>query len=885
MSRSQPEKVTWAERACRSLIGLASGLVPTARRSAWREEWEAEVWYHLRKRGGPAAVWGVGSVIRCLGAFPHALWIRGEGWSMAILWQSARLAARRLWRDPAFSVPVVAVIGLAVAATATIFSSYEAVVLRALPYDEPSELLSVWAEHEERGWYQEYVAPANLFDWRESVDAFEDVAAYGDFSWEQIVTEGGEVEVVEAGPVSGNLFEVLGVPALLGRVFRPEETWSDAEPVVMLSHGFWLRRYGADPGVIGSRIDLSGLSYEIVGVMPRDFRYLAPDKELWIPFRWDPASRGDAFFRRAHQVRAVARLSPDASVEDAAVQLRSVAERLASEYPATNDGLSAGITPLREYLVGGRDMTLRALLGAVVILLLAACVNVGHLVLMRWTRRRREVGIRKALGAGPGALVRDAALENVLLSVLGAGVGVAGSLFGMKVLARLAPPELLASAELRVSGPLLAMSAAIMGLAALGFTFLPARATAGVSAAGFADQKVRSEVGVRRSAAIQSFVVLQIALSSVLIFSAVLLARSFVVLRSVDTGFTSAGVLTFAVPFPDASDETSEQRARTARQITRDVGDLPGVTATGAVRRLPVIGNGWTSFFTVEGASPDAQSFEIVHRGADSGYFETMRVPIHRGRLLRTDEGDALLVNETFARRAFGDEDPIGRRIAFTEEPSQTTLWWRIVGVVGDERQNGLRSAARPEVFTGYSFDTPSTLRFVVRTSGDPINLVPQVRSVLRAVDASLPMDEIATLEDIVSRSLAEERFLAILAGAFAFLAALLAVVGVYGVTAQLAHGWRREFAVRIAVGAAPSSLFAIVVSRAAALVVGGLLLGGFGALAMARVVEALLFETSASDPKLVLAAAALVAVTGIAAAVPSAVRAMRTDPARSLAG
>jgi len=342
-------------------------------------------------------------------------------------------------------------------------------------------------------------------------------------------------------------------------------------------------------------------------------------------------------------------LSPDASVEDAAVQLRSVAERLASEYPATNDGLSAGITPLREYLVGGRDMTLRALLGAVVILLLAACVNVGHLVLMRWTRRRREVGIRKALGAGPGALVRDAALENVLLSVLGAGVGVAGSLFGMKVLARLAPPELLASAELRVSGPLLAMSAAIMGLAALGFTFLPARATAGVSAAGFADQKVRSEVGVRRSAAIQSFVVLQIALSSVLIFSAVLLARSFVVLRSVDTGFTSAGVLTFAVPFPDASDERSEQRARTARQITRDVGDLPGVTATGAVRRLPVIGNGWTSFFTVEGASPDAQSFEIVHRGADTGYFETMRVPIHRGRLLRTDEGDALLVNETSA--------------------------------------------------------------------------------------------------------------------------------------------------------------------------------------------------------------------------------------------
>ena len=884
MSPSQPGKVTWVERACRSLIGLASVLVPTERSRAWREEWEAEVWYHLRKQRDRPSLWELGVVARCLGAFPHAVWIRREAWSMETLSQSARIAVRRLWRDPSFSVSVVAVIGLAVAATATVFSSYEAVVLRPLPYSKPSRLVSVWAEHEERGWYQEYVAPANLLDWRESVDAFEDVAVYGDYSWEQILSEGGDVEVVEAGPVSGNIFEVLGVQALLGRVFRTEETWSDTEPVAVLSHAFWVRRFGGDPGVIGTRLELSGVSYEIVGVMPREFRYLAPDKELWIPFRWDPAARGLAFARRAHLVRAVARLSPDASVEDAEVQLRSVAERLASAYPATNDGLSAGITPLREYLVGERGMTLSALLGAVVILLLAACVNVGYLILVRWTRRRREVGIRKALGAGRGTLVRDAALERVVLSVLGAGVGVGASLLGMKVLAQLAPPELLASAELQLSTPLLAISAAIMGLAALGFTAVPARAAHGIGPAGLSDQKVRSEASVRRSPAIQAFVILQVALSAVLIFSAVLLARSFVTLRSVDTGFTSAGVLTFAVPFPDNSDEAAEQRARTAAQITQELADLPGVTSAGAVRRLPVTGNGWTSFFSVEGAGADGQSFEIVHREADSGYFETMRVPVRAGRLLRADEQDALLVNETFSRRAFGDQDPIGRRISFTEQPSETTRWWRIAGVVGDERQNGLRSAARPEVFTHYRFDTPATFRFVARTSSDPTTLVPQARRVLRAVDATLPMDEIATLEDVVTRSMAQERFLTVLAGAFALFAALLAVVGVYGVTAQLAHGWQREFAVRIAVGAAPSSLFAMVVYRGATLVVGGLLLGGLGALAVARVVEAFLFETSASDPMLVLVAAALVTVTGIGAAIPSALRAMRTDPARSLA-
>lgn len=875
----------WAERACRSLLAVASLLAPPDQRTAWREEWEAEVWHYVHGGGNPKEpTSGLAVVLRCLGAFPHALWIRRGRWSVYATWTSVRLTARGLARDPAFSGSAIVVFGLAVAAAATLFASYEAVVLRALGYAQPDRLVSVWAEDEERGWYQEYVAPANLFDWREQVAAFEDVAAYGDYTHELIMIGAGEAEVVDGGQVSGNLFEVLGTAAALGRTFRMEETWADTDPVVVLSHDFWQRRFGADPAAVGRRIELSGVLHEIVGVMASDFRYLAPDKELWIPFRWDREALAATFFRRAHLVRAVARLSRDATPAEAAEQLHTVAARLAEAHPATNEGLSAGITPLDDYLIGDRGTTLRALLAAVGVLLLAACVNVGYLVMVRWRRRHREVAIRRALGAGTGALARDAAVESVLLSVGGAGLGVLGSVVGMRILTALAPPELFASAELRLSVPLVLTVIGTMAAAALFFALLPLRGTLSVRPAGVASHGTRSPVSARRSRGIHGFVALQVALSAVLIFSAALLARSFVALRSVEPGFDPSGVLSFAVPFPDQSDEAGPERLATAEQIAADLRVLQGVIAVGTNREIPITGSGWTSSFSIAGSGAESEGFEIVHRTGDAGYFEAMRVPVVRGRLIAEDEEDAALVNQTLARRAFGSADPIGQRIAYTETPGEQTIWYRIVGVVGDERQSGLRAEVRPEVFNHFTFDIPATFRFVVRTSSDPGAFLPRVRDGLRGVDSGLPMDEIATLDDVVAGSLAEDRFVTLVAGAFAFLAGLLAVVGVYGVTAQAAAGWQREFAVRLAVGARPRSLLAAVLRRGAVIVGVGLALGGVLAIWSARFIEAFLFETSSSDPTTLLVAAALVAGSGLAATLPSAVRAMRTDPARSLA-
>lgn len=876
----------WVERACGVLLAAVSLLVPADRRTAWREEWESEVWHQVRRRSnrrGPVS--GLAVVFRCLGAVPHALWIRRGRWKVHAMWTNLRLSARGLARDPAFSVPAILVFGLAVSAAAMLFASYEAVVLRVPGYEDPDRLVSVWAEdREERGWYQEYVAPANFFDWREQVSAFDDVAAYGDYTHELIMTEGGEADVVDAGQVTGNLFDVLGAGPALGRTFRMEETWSDTPPVVVLSHDFWQRRFGGDPEAVGRRIELSGVRYEIVGVMPPDFRYLAPDKELWVPFRWDPETLKAPFFRRAHLVRTVARISDLVTPAEATEQLRTVASRLAEAYPATNEGLSAGTTPLGEYLTGDRGETLRALLVAVGILLFAACVNVGYLVLVRWRRRRREVAIRRALGAGNRTLTRDAAVESMLLSVLGGGLGIVGSVFGMQVLSVMAPPELLASTELRLSAPLVLTAVGVVAGAAVLFTLLPLHGALSTLPATVASQGTRAAVSVKRGRGIHGFVVLQVALSAALIFSAALLARSFVTLRSVEPGFDASGVLSFAVPFPDQSDEAAAGRLATAEQITDDLRGLQGVVSVGTTREIPITGSGWTSSFSIEEEGSASSGFEIVHRTGDAGYFETMRVPVVRGRLIGEDEEDAALVNETFARRAFGSGDPMGRRIAYTSTPDDQTTWYRIVGVVGDERQNGLRSEVRPEVFNHFTFDIPATFRFVVRTGSDPSALVPRVRDVVRGVDPGLPMDEIATLDDVVSSSLAGDRFVTLIAGAFAVLAGLLAVVGVYGVTAQVAAGWEREFAVRLALGARPRSLFASVLGRGAVIVGAGLALGSVLALWSARFIQALLFETSSSDPEMLVVAAALVAGSGLAATLPSAVRAMRTDPARSLA-
>jgi predicted permease len=872
------------ERIAHLILKLAAVVVPRDRRDEWTEEWRAEVWHQLRGYGrpeGPAPGWTV--AVRCVGAFPHAVWIRIGRWSMGRMWTNLKLAARGVRRDPAFAGPAILVFAIAVGSAATLFASYEAVVLRPLTYENPESLVSVWAEHPERGWYQEYVAPANLFDWREQVAAFDDVAGYGQDAREMILVEDGRAEVVDAAPVTGNMFDLLGAAPASGRTFRMEETWSDTDPVTVLTHDFWMQRFGGDPDVLGRRIELSGVGYEVVGIMPADFRYLVPNRDLWVTFRWAPDVRGAAFFRRAHLVRAVARLGDDVDRSEAEIQLRTVAGRLAEAYPSTNEGLTAGTTPLADYLVGDRVTTLRALLAGVGLLLLAACVNVGYLITVRWRRRSMEVALRRALGAGTTQLTENAALESLVVSTAGTALGLLSSVGGMRLLAALAPPELLAAADLRLSAPVLAGAAGTMAVAALVFTLLPVMASRDARSVRVIGRATRSAVGGRRAVGIRGFVVLQVALSAVLVSSAALLARSFVALRSVDPGFTAAGVLSFAVPFPDGSDEAAPDRLRLAAQIERDLYARAGVVAVGSTRRLPVLGNGWTSFFSTEGSDPGEGSFEIVHRGTTPGYFDAMRVALVGGRLFAADETDAVVINETFARRAFPSSGAIGRRIAFTEEPSESSRWFEIVGVVADERQNGLRADARPEVFTPIAFDVPSTFRFVVRTSGNPTALVEAAREVVRGVDSGLPLDEIADLEGVVSDSLARDRFVALVSAAFALLAGLLAVTGVYGVTAQAAAGWQREFAVRLAVGARPGSLFRVVLSRGLATVGTGVVLGMLGAVWATGFLEGFLFETSPLDPGTLVASALLVAAAGAAASLPSALRAMRTDPARSL--
>lgn len=795
-------------------------------------------------------------------------------------------AARRLAHDAGFAVTAVGVLALAVTTTATIFAAYEAVVLRALTVREPGRLLGVWAENPERGWHQEYVAPANLLDWREQVDAFADVAAYADQPQERILVGAGGPRVVESGAVTGNLFQLLGVEPLLGRSFRMEETWAESPPVVLLSHGYWMRELGGEPAAVGRSMALGGVEHEIVGVMPESFRYLVPGVEVWVPFRWSAVQRESAFFRRAHLVRAVARLRDGATADAAAVQLRAVADRLAAAYPATNQGLSAGITPLGEYLAGDRAGPLGALLLGVLLLLLAAYGTVAYLIATRAARRAPDAALRRALGATTARLSGELLAEGAWLASLAGALGAIGSLGGMRVLAATAPDTLLGSVELGIGAPLVIALAASTVVSACLFSVLPALAGADLPAAGL----LRPLPGRSRARGswrlARAFVVLQVALSVMLLLGAGLLGRSLAALRRVDPGFDRHGVLTFAVPFADPGDDAAADRFRVAEALVDRVAGVDGVERAGMVRQLPILGSGWTSLYTIEGGDGEPGGVEIVHRSASAGYFEALRVPLLRGRMLaREDAGSGVVINERFAREAFGDGEPLGRRVAFTDSPSSGTSWWTIVGVVGDERQNGLGRPVRPEVFTDLTFDTPGTVRFVVRSSVPTGPLVAAVRDALGDIDPGLPVTEVAALDSIVSDSLATERFLLLLAGTFAALATVLAVTGVYGVTSQLAAEWRAELAVRLAVGAAPRALLGMVLGRALATVAAGLALGGAGALAGARVVASLLHGTSPADPVTIASVVVVLTGAGLLAALPAAAAAMRTDPARALSG
>lgn len=812
--------------------------------------------------------------------------VRGGRW-LSDLVRDSRFALRTLRNNPALTIAAILTLALGMGANTAIFSTLHAVVLRSLPFRDNDRLVMVWERNAERGWYQAEAAPANYFDWRDQVAAFEDVAAYPSFEGNTVLSHDGEAQLLSTMTVTGNFFSVLGVPAAVGRTFTNEETWDTGERVAMVSHRLWRTRFGSDSSLIGRTIELGGYPVRVLGVVPATFTFPGRDPDVWRPTAFDRTNAAAVSFRRAHWLRVIARLRPGISAEQADIALQVVVQRLQREYPVTNTGMGAGITTLHQFLVGEVRKPLLALQVAVGLLLLIACANVGNLLLVRAGDRERESVVRLALGAGRGRLVRQALAESLVLATLGGLIGVAIGWAGTRVLASAQPEGMLPVTNIVVNTSVLLFALGASILSGLLFGIGPAmwagrRAPAEVLKEG---GRGASRTRLRRWS--HALAVAEVAISLVLLAGAGLLVRSWWRVQSVNPGFESEGLLTMTASLPAGRFDTQEKRDAFYASAIERLKSIPGVTGAATVSRLPMTLRGWSSDFAIAGRPRDAFGIEVIHREISPEYHSVLGIPLLKGRSF-TDADNrgappVVLINDVLAKKYFASEDPIGRRVAFDRYPDSTSYWRTIVGVVGSERQEGLETEARPEFFAPVVQDENGPRAFVIRTSATPASIGPAARSALGELDRSVAINRVAPMTDIRDAALARRRFVMTLVLSFAGTGLLLALVGVYGVMAQLARGRRREIGIRMALGAPATDIRAMVMRHSLILGGSGVVIGVGVSMAASKAMRSLLYGISPVDPATLLVVGLLLAGAAVAASMPTAWRASRVNPTETL--
>ncbi|HET7585650.1 MAG TPA: ABC transporter permease [Gemmatimonadaceae bacterium] len=801
-----------------------------------------------------------------------------------------RHAARVLRRAPAMTAAAVLTLALGIGANTAIFSAVSAVLLRPLPYANPDRLVMLWDVNPEKGWYQQASSPANVLDWTAGVAAFRDVAMANNAAGRVSLAAGDEPRMVNILRVTGNFFDVLGVRAAHGRVLRAEETWDSTSQALVISDRLFRSRFGGDASVVGRVVDVAGAPARIVGVMPPGFAY--PDAEVdgWRPMSWPSSFKGQSFFRRAHWVRPIARLRPGATVEQARAQLATVAKRLQHDYPELDRNMDAGLSPLHRFLVGDTRTPLLVLLVAVGVLLLIACANVGNLLLVHALGREREGALRLALGAGRARLVRTAFTESLLVAMIGAGVGVALGVWGTHALVAMRPPGLRAVAHVGVDWRVLLFVAAAAVGSGLLLGTLPALGAAERDPADALRAGVRSGGETRRMRRWgDTLAVAELALSLVLTIGAGLCVRSMRALQQTPPGFEAAGVETLTIDLPAGGDryDTGDEVNAFWDALRRRVRTLPGVTDVATVGALPLSTLNYSSSFTAEGRSTEDFIPEIRHQQVSPDYFRAMRVTLLRGRAFTAQDGASaprvVIVNDAVARTYFRGRDPVGQRVAFDRIPDSTTTWYTVVGVVADAQQRALGVPTEMQCYVPEAQEPQSAMSLVARTRGDPAALAPALRAAVREIDPALAISSITPMTEVVRASLDRERFLMTLMFGFAGVGLLLALVGIYGVLAQLARRRQREMGIRIALGAMAHRVRWLVVGHALRLVVIAVVIGGGVALLATRALRSVLYGVQPADPLTFAVVIILLAGAALVASWIPAVRASRADPAMTL--
>ncbi len=770
---------------------------------------------------------------------------------MQTLWQDLRYGARMLFKNPGFTLIAVITLSLGIGANTAIFSVVNSVLLRPLPYEAPDRLVYVWDSNPTAGFPRFASSPPNFADWRRQQQSFEYLAAF--LGWSFNLTGRGEPERLQGARVSAEMFTLLGVKPLLGRTFLAEEDKAGKNRVALLSRALWQRRFAEDRNVIGQSIMLNGESYTIIGVIPPDF--LVPSQsELWIPGGFDDLTR-----RGNHMLGVIGRLKPGMTLAQAQTDMETIASRLEQQYPDTNKGWGVRLVPLFDVVVGDVRLALWVMLGAVGFVLLIACVNVANLLLARAAARQREVAIRVALGAGRWRIVRQLLTESVLLALAGGTLGLLLSVWGVEMLTSLSAGGIPRVEEIGVDHRALGFTLLVSLLTGLVFGLAPALQSSKPELnESLKESGKGGETGRRGNRVRSLLVVVEIAMSLVLLIGAGLLLRSFLRLQQVKLGFQPENVMTAQISLPPAKYSNDQQRNNFFQNLLQQISAAPGVESAGVIDPLPLVGDATWEFF-IEGGPllSNGRGQNTNFRRCTPDYFRTMGVPLLGGRLF-TDRDTAeseqvVIINETLRRRFFPNADPLGKRIAFD---GANGPWHTIVGVVGVVRHLGLDQEAGLELYRPFAQEPNRSVTLVVKSSLERVSVVASIRREVSKLDAEQPIHSISPMTEIIARDIAPERFNLALLAVFAAVALLLAVIGVYGVMSYAVTQRTREIGVRIALGAQAPDLLKLVVGQAMWLVLAGVASGVGGALTLTHLIKKLLFEVESGDPLTFIAGA-----------------------------
>jgi putative ABC transport system permease protein len=809
---------------------------------------------------------------------------------METLLKDIRYAFRQLIRHPAFSLIAILALALGIGANTAIFSVVNAVLVRPLPYRAPEQLVWLWGTNPLNDIPKESASYPDFKDWREQAQSFQAMAGFANAA--PILTGGdAEPERLPGAVVIGDFFTILGVEPVLGRKFLPEENEQGKNRVALLSHELWQKRFAGDPKIVGQQMIVNGNPHTIVGVMPADFQHPAAAVrkavQLWLPLAVSDNMRQS---RRGDFLSVIARLKPEATIDRARAEMKGIAARLEKQYPDSNTAWGVIVESVHETITGDIRPALLLLLGAVAFLLLIACANVANLLLSRASSRQREISIRAALGASRGRVVRQLLTENLLLSLAGGALGLLFAVWGIQALLALSPGNIPRLQSIGIDGEVLLFTLGVSLVTGVIFGLAPALAASKPNLNDALKEGGRSAAessGGRRLR--NALAVAEIALSLVLLVGAGLLIRSFVHLQQVKPGFNPRHLLTVELSLPTAKYKEDPQVIQFFDQLQSAIRQQPGVEGATISTDLPLGGDADFLAFSVEGRqlaptdrTPDAES-----RVIDPEYFRTLEIPLRRGRLLdnRDTEGvpDAVVINETLARKYFAGQDPLGKRITFGDPQAADAQWYNIVGIVSDVHGTRLNEAPYAQLYTSYRQTPRRAFTLIVRTAGQPAVMLTSIREQIWGLDRQQPLYNVRTMDEVLAQAMARPRFNMMLITILAGVALVLAAVGIYGVISYSVTQRTHEIGVRVALGASTRDVLKLVIGQGMLLAGTGLALGLIAAFAVTRVMASLLFSVSATDPLTYFGLAGLLGGIALLACYVPARRATKVNPVTAL--